>query len=270
MRVVEAVIPVAGLGSRLLPATRAVPKALLPLVDRPLVELVVEGLAGAGIERFVLVAGRDAEAIRRHFDADDAVEVVVQPQQLGLGDAVLQGASAVEGPFVVALGDALVGAQVVVRLIDGYVGAGAEGAVAVEPVPLSLVGRYGVAVPAGGGGGEGQVGPIALAGLVEKPAPATAPSRLAVAGRYVLSPAVIETLRATPPGRDGEVQLTDALDRHCRGSGVVVAVPLLPGERRIDVGDPEGYASAFVERALGDPRFGAQLRERIGGGDATG
>jgi UTP--glucose-1-phosphate uridylyltransferase len=268
MQVVEAVIPVAGLGSRLLPATRAVPKALLPLVDRPVVELVVEELAAAGIERFVLVAGRDAEAIRRHFEASGAVEVVVQPEPLGLGDAVLHGASAVEGPFVVALGDALVGAQVVARLIDGYVGAGAEAAVAVEPVPLERVEHYGIAVPALELGGR--AGPIPLAGLVEKPAPAAAPSRLAVAGRYVLSGAVIETLRVTPPGRGGEVQLTDALDRHCRDGGVVVAVSLLPGERRIDVGDPEGYASAFVERALADARFGARLRERFGGGDKTG
>ena len=263
MSVRDAVIPVAGLGTRMLPATRAVPKALLPLVDRPVVDLIVEELAAAGIERFVLVAGRDADSFRAHFSDREGVEVVLQLEPRGLGDAVARGGEVLEGPFAVAVGDALVDGGLMTRLIDGYVRTGADAAVAVETVPLDQVARYGVVAPAG----DGEL--IRVAGLVEKPEPSAAPSRLAVAGRYVLSPAVVDTLRHTPPGRGGEVRLTDAIDRHCRSGGGVVAVPLAGSERRIDVGEPEGYAAAFVERALADPRFGARLRERFQGGRAN-
>src|SRR4051794_13797773 len=133
-RVTDAVVPVAGLGTRMLPATRAVPKALLPLVDRPGAELVLEELAAAGVERLVLVAGRDADALRRHFDGNDAVEVVVQEEPRGLGHAVVRGAEAVDGAFAVALGDALVDHAVMARLVDGYLRSHAGAAVAVEGV----------------------------------------------------------------------------------------------------------------------------------------
>jgi UTP--glucose-1-phosphate uridylyltransferase len=260
----HAVVPVAGLGTRMLPATRAVPKALLPLVDRPVVELVLEELAAAGIERFVLVAGRDAAAIRAHFADDDAVEVVVQPEPRGLGDAVAWGAEAVDGPVAVAVGDALVGGELMQRLVDAFTRADAAAALAVEPVARDRVGHYGIIAPAGDGD------PIPVAGIVEKPDPADAPSNLAVAGRWVLAAGAAATLRATPPGHGGEVQLTDAIERLCRDGRRVVAVPLAPGERRLDVGDPEGYAGAFVERALADPRFGARLRERMRSDGALG
>jgi UTP--glucose-1-phosphate uridylyltransferase len=252
-----AVVPVAGLGTRMLPATRAVPKALLPLVDRPVIELVLEELAAAGIDRFVLVAGRDAEALRAHFADEAKVTVVVQPQPRGLGDAVAHGAAGLDQPFAVAVGDALVTPAATRRLIDGFDRAGATAAVAVEEVAPERVGQYGIVVPAG------VADPIPLAGLVEKPDPAAAPSRLAIAGRYVLAPAVAAVLRDTPPGRGGEVQLTDAIDRLCRDGATVVAVQLADGERRIDVGEPEGYATAFVERALADPRFGDRVRARV-------
>jgi UTP--glucose-1-phosphate uridylyltransferase len=258
------VVPIAGLGTRMLPATRAVPKALLPLVDRPVVDLVIEELAAAGIERFVLVAGRDAAAVRAHFGDDPAVEVVVQPEPLGLGDAVARGAEAVEGPFAVAVGDALVGGSATERLLDAFTRTGAAAAVAVEAVDRERVGRYGIIAPAGDGD------PIPVAGIVEKPAPAAAPSNLAVAGRWVLSADAARMLASTPPGHGGELQLTDALARLCEDGARVVAVRLAPGERRLDVGDPEGYAGAFVERALADPRFGERLRARLRADGALG
>ena len=241
----------------MLPATRAVPKALLPLVDRPVVELVIEELAAAGIERFVLVAGRDAAAVRTHFAGDPAVEVVVQPEPRGLGDAVARGAEAIDGPFAVAVGDALVDAAATRRLIEAFERSDAVVAMAVEPVDSEHVGRYGIVAPAGDGD------PIPVAGIVEKPTPAEAPSNLAVAGRWVLAARAAEVLASTPPGHGGEVQLTDAIARLCDDGARVVAVPLGPGERRLDLGDPEGYAGAFVERALADPRFGERLRARL-------
>jgi UTP--glucose-1-phosphate uridylyltransferase len=109
-----------------------------------------------------------------------------------------------------------------------------------------------------------------VAGIVEKPAPAAAPSNLAVAGRWVLSAAAARMLASTPPGHGGELQLTDALARLCEDGARVVAVRLAPGERRVDVGDPEGYAGAFVERALADPRFGERLRARLRADGALG
>jgi UTP--glucose-1-phosphate uridylyltransferase len=259
-----AVVPIAGLGTRMLPATRAVPKALLPLVDRPVVELVLEELAAAGLERFVLVAGRDAEAVRTHFAGDPAVDVVVQPEPLGLGDAVARGAAAVDGAFVVAVGDALVSAEAVRRMIDAFEGAAAAAGMVVEAVDPERVGRYGIVAPAG----EGD--PIRVVGIVEKPAPAEAPSNLAVAGRWVLSAGAARELASTRPGHGGELQLTDAIARLCERGEPVLAVALGPGQRRLDVGDPEGYAAAFVERALADPRFGDRLRERLGEGGALG
>jgi UTP--glucose-1-phosphate uridylyltransferase len=249
-----AVVPIAGLGTRMLPATRAVPKALLPLVDRPVVELVIEELTAAGMEHFVLVAGRGAPAVRTHFQDDRAVEVVVQPEPLGLGDAVARGAGVVDGPIAVAVGDALVEGTATRRLIEGFERSGAAVAMAVEAVAPERVGRYGIVAPAGVGD------PIPVAGIVEKPMPAVAPSNLAVAGRWVLSAEAAQSLASTPPDHGGEVQLTDAIARLCEDGARVVAVALQPGERRLDLGDPEGYASAFVERALADPRFGERLR----------
>jgi UTP--glucose-1-phosphate uridylyltransferase len=259
-----AVVPIAGLGTRMLPATRAVPKALLPLVDRPVVELVIDELAAAGIERFVLVAGRDAAAVRAHFEGDPAVEVVVQPEPLGLGDAVRRGAEVADGPILVAVGDALVDGTATKRLIEAFERSGAEAAMAVEAVAPERVGRYGIVAF------SGDRDPITVTGIVEKPEPGTAPSNLAVAGRWALAPGAAELLASTPPGHGGELQLTDAIARLCEAGARVVAVRLGTGERRLDVGDPEGYATAFVERALADPRFGERLRTRLQGDGAPG
>jgi UTP--glucose-1-phosphate uridylyltransferase len=257
----DAVVPIAGLGTRLLPATRAVPKALLPLVDRPVIELVVEELAAAGIERAVLVTGHGGDAVLAHLAGGGTsgleIESMTQPEPLGLGDAVLRGGEAVTGrPFAVALGDALIDGALTRRLLDAFDSSDAVAAVGVQEVPPELVDRYGI-VEADESG--------TVRALVEKPAPDEAPGNLAVAGRYVLAPEALEALRDTTSGRGGEVQLTDGLQRLCAGGTRVVAVRLEPGERRLDVGDAEGYATAFVERALADPRFGARLRARVAG-----
>jgi UTP--glucose-1-phosphate uridylyltransferase len=234
-----------------------VPKGLLPVAGRPVVQHVVDELAACGIERVVLVTGRGRSAFAAHFADERGPEVVCvdQPRPLGLGDAILRAAPLLDGPFVIALGDALLGrgapARVVERLAAAVL-AGASAAVAVEEVAPHDTGRYGIVAPAG----EGD--PFAVAEVVEKPAPEDAPSRLAVAGRYAATPALLDALRAAAPDAGGELQLADALS----ALDHVVGVRLAPGEERLDVGTVPGYCAAFVELALSDPELGPSLRAR--------
>ncbi|HEX5897897.1 MAG TPA: sugar phosphate nucleotidyltransferase [Solirubrobacteraceae bacterium] len=257
MAITTAVVPVAGLATRLRPLSRGVPKGLLPVAGRPVIQHIVDELAACGIERVVLVTGRGRAAFAAHFADSRGPEMacVDQPAPLGLGDAILRAAPLLDGPFVIALGDALLGrgapARVVQRLAAA-VEAGAGAAVAVEEVALEETPRYGIVAPAG----EGD--PLPIAGVVEKPAPDAAPSRLAIAGRYAAMPALLAALRETPRDAGGEVQLSDALS----ALDGVVALRLAPGEERLDVGTVPGYCAAFVEHALSDAELGPDLRAR--------
>jgi UTP--glucose-1-phosphate uridylyltransferase len=256
--ITTAVVPVAGLATRLRPLSLGVPKGLLPVAGRPVVARIVEELAACGIERVVLVTGGSRDGFEAQFAAVARPEIVFaeQPRPLGLGDAVLCAAPQLDGPFAIALGDALLGrgerpARVVERLAAA-VEAGAAVAVAVEEVAAADVSRYGIVVP----GGDGS--PFPIAAVVEKPAQHIAPSRLAVAGRYAATPALLDALRETPPDAGGEIQLADALG----AIDGVVGVRLAPGEERFDVGNVHGYCAAFVEYALSDPELGPALRDR--------
>ena len=256
MAITTAVVPVAGLATRLRPLSRGVPKALLPVAGRPVVQHVVDELAACGVERVVLVTGRGRGAFAAHFAGAGGPEVVCaeQPRPLGLGDAILRAAPQLgDEPFAIALGDALLGRGVPARVIErlaAAVAGGASAALAVEEVAAAETDRYGIVVP----GGDGE--PFPVAGVVEKPAPAEAPSLLAVAGRYVATPALLDALRTAAPDASGELQLADALSALPR----VVAVRLRPGEERFDVGTVPGYCAAFVEHALCDPALGPALR----------
>ncbi|HEX4110719.1 MAG TPA: UTP--glucose-1-phosphate uridylyltransferase [Solirubrobacteraceae bacterium] len=273
MSITDAVIPVAGLGTRLLPATKSQPKEMLPLVDRPVVQRVVEELAAAGVRRVLLVTGRRKRAIEDHFDVDPELEAALpagtvldpraglevyytrQPRPLGLGDALRCAATfAGDRPVVVALGDTVITGEVVRRMIGAQARSGADAVLAVEEVSPDAVSRYGIV----SAGEDGEVSAV-----VEKPDPAHAPGRLAVAARYVLGPAVFAALRDAPPDARGEVQVADALRAVIAGGGRVLAERLVPGERRLDIGSVESYCSAFVELALADPRVGPALRERL-------
>jgi UTP--glucose-1-phosphate uridylyltransferase len=274
--VTDAVIPVAGLGTRLLPATRSQPKEMLPIIDRPVVQYVVEELVRNGISRVLFVTGRRKRAIEDHFDADPELgsSPLIDPRSglqifytrqatpAGLCDAIryADGFSRGDG-VVVALGDAIIesalgerGGDVVSRLIHAYERTGACAAIAVHEVPEDAVSRYGIVV------GVPQDGVIEVESMLEKPEPSTVTSRLAVAARYVLSPKVVQELKATEPDDSGEVQVADAITTLLNRGERVVAVPLLPGERRHDVGTPESYAAAYLRYALRDPRFGTALR----------
>lgn len=280
--IAAAVIPVAGLGTRLLPATKSQPKEMLPVVDVPVVQYVVEELARAGIDRVLFVTGRRKRAIEDHFDLDAELELALdgrgrgsdpsagleiqyvrQPRPRGLGDALRYAEGfAAGGPIVVALGDAIITPArpgIVARLRAAYVRHGADVAVAVEEVDAGLVDRYGIVTPGAQLDGEHV---LEVADLVEKPSIEAAPSRLAVAARYVIGPATFDALRDLPPDPTGEVELADAIRLVIRRGGRVIAVSLGPGERRHDIGTVEGYCTTFVEFALTDPRFGAALRLR--------
>jgi len=276
-KVTDALIPVAGLGTRLLPATRSQPKEMLPVVDKPVVQYVVEELAAAGITRVLFVTGRRKRAIEDHFDADPelrseplldqaaGIQILYtrQARPAGLGDAVRHGRQlAADRGIVVALGDAIIESAaenpeegLVSRLIGAYESEDACAVIAVQEVPEQAVSRYGIVV------GEARAdGLLDVSAVVEKPAPGTVPSRLAVAARYVIGPQVLEELGATAPDATGEVQLADAFSSLLARGERIIAVPLAPGERRHDIGNVQAYATTFLRYALRDPRFGPELR----------
>ncbi len=252
------------------------------MVDKPIVQYVVEELAAAGIERVLFVTGRRKRAIEDHFDYDPELDAAAgragppgaglrllytrQPRPAGLGDALRQADGfAASGPVVVALGDAIIepspsgGPGIVRRLADAYLESGAAAALAVTEVPPAEVERYGIVIP---GGRNDPAGWIDVGEVIEKPSPETVTSRLAVAARYVLGPEVFAALREVAPDPGGEVQLTDALRAVIGAGGRVVAVPLAPGERRHDIGSVSGYCAAFLEHALRHPELGPELRAR--------
>jgi UTP--glucose-1-phosphate uridylyltransferase len=280
--ITDAVIPVAGLGTRLLPATRSQPKEMLPLVDTPVVQYVVEELIAAGVKRILFVTGRRKRAIEDHFDSDPELERAVphavapgggveilytrQPRPCGLGDALRHAEGFAAGnPVIVALGDSIIESPqppppaILTRLISAYEQTGAAAALAVGDVPDELVSRYGIVIP---GRRAGIVDPFEVADMIEKPRPADVVSRTAVMGRYVLGPAVFAALRNTPPDAGGEVQLVDALRAVVGAGEPVLAVPLGHGEQRHDIGTVESYCAAFLRYALCHPTLGDGLRAR--------
>ncbi|MGK2937544.1 MAG: UTP--glucose-1-phosphate uridylyltransferase [Solirubrobacteraceae bacterium] len=270
--IADAVVPVAGLGTRLRPLTRALPKELLPVARAPVIEHVVRELADAGIERVVLVTRRGKQAIVDHLDGlEDLpcdVMAVRQAEPRGLGDAIACARAALpdDVPFAVALGDTLVESnpahpQVMRRLIAAAEDKKADVVIALEHVEGGEISRYGVAAP------EGRVlsgnGAIPLRGLVEKPSPADAPSDLAIASRYVLPFSIFDALARVRPGVGGELQLTDALQLLIDEGARAVGVTLRDGEARHDVGSMESYTAAFLRYALIDPELGPVIREQL-------
>ena len=296
-------VPVAGLGTRMLPATKSQPKEMLPVGKKPIVQYVVEELVRSGIEQILFVTGRNKSSIENHFDFDHELMRTLrengkedliseleyermqahffytrQRRQRGLGDAVLCAERfAGEEPFVVALGDSLIGlhanSSCVRAMISAYQSGttstpsraeaaragspGISGVIAVEEVPHETVSHYGVVRP----DGTGEL--FEITDLVEKPRPEQAPSNLAIAGRYILGPSIFAALRETPPDARGEIQLTDALRiLRCRGERLL-GLRLPPGERRYDIGNFQSYFETFLEFALADPEYAPGLKERL-------
>jgi UTP--glucose-1-phosphate uridylyltransferase len=283
-----AVVPVAGLGKRLLPATKCQPKEMLPVGRKPIVQYVVEELAKSGIRRLLFVTGARKTAIENHFDEDGALIQLLrqsgmedelaeldferqqmeyfytrQRRQLGLGHAVLCAQPLVgQQPFVVALGDSIIGlnaeSNIVGRMIDVFEKDSADVVVAFEEVPRADVQKYGIAKP------RGDVDDVfELERLVEKPDVDSAPSNLAVAARYVFNPVIFDKLRETKPGKGGEIQLTDAIQRMLEDGCKGIGMRLAKGEQRFDIGNFESYFRTFAEFALADPKYGPALREFV-------
>ena len=287
MNIDIAIVPVAGLGTRLLPATKSQPKEMLPVGRKPVVQYVVEELTRVGMKRVLFITGPGKTSIENHFDLDGELVQTLresgkedllaeleyeratvqyfytrQRQLLGLGHAVLCARSFVgDQPFVVALGDSIIGmnaeSDVVRRMIQCYQEKNAAAVIAFEEVAPEDVNDYGIAQP------RTNDELFEIVDLVEKPAPRDAPSNLAIAARYVLSPAVFDALSVTRRGKGGEIQLTDAIRAVIRGGGTAYGVRLRPGERRYDIGNFDSNFEAFVAFALADPKFGPALKRRL-------
>ncbi len=283
-----AVVPVAGQGTRLLPSTKSQPKEMLPVGRKPVVQYVVEELCLSGIRRLLFITGPGKASIENHFDIDGELIAFLretgkeelleeldferqhieycytrQRKQLGLGHAVLCAQPFIGAqPFVVALGDSIIGlhaqSRIVGRMIEEFERGRADAIIALEEVPREQVINYGIAKPRGNSGAV-----FELADVIEKPGVAEAPSNLAVAARYIFAPAIFGFLAETPPGKGGEIQLTDAIRAMIRKGGKVLGMRLAPEERRFDIGNFESYFEAFCEFALADPRYGPGLRDYL-------
>jgi len=277
----KAIIPAAGLGTRFLPVTKAQPKEMLPVVDKPVIQYVVEEAVAAGVSDILMVTGRGKRAIEDHFDrsveleellersgavdrlrqvcaVSDLAEVfyVRQKRPRGLGHAVLCGASHVcNEPFFVLLGDVIVPRNdCLPRLKDVHERFGGS-VLAVTPVEPALVSRYGVIA-----GEEVEPGVWRVTDLVEKPAVNQAPSTLAIFGRYLLTPRVMEILPHVKPGRGDEIQLTDALKELLKTEEIYAVVDEDPG---YDTGNVLAWLEANVALALKSPEHGSALRESL-------
>jgi UTP--glucose-1-phosphate uridylyltransferase len=287
--ITKAVFPVGGLGTRFLPATKAIPKEMLPVVDKPLIQYAVEEAYAAGVREMIFVTGRHKRAIEDHFDTAYELEAeleqankkallelvhsikpddmdcvyVRQPRALGLGHAVLCAERLVgDEPFAVLLADDLMlgrdhasgGPTVLQQMVHAY--EQHQGTVlAVQDVPRSETRRYGVVDV------RGVNEPVAeVFGMVEKPVPEVAPSTLAVAGRYILTPAVFESIRRQPRGAGGEIQLTDGIAALI-GTEKVFAYRY--EGRRYDCGSKQGFLEATIDLALANPELSASVREHM-------
>ena len=287
-RISKAVFPVAGLGTRFLPATKAQPKEMLPVVDKPLIQYAVEEAYEAGIRHMIFVTGRNKRAIEDHFDTAYELETelevsqkndllalvrsikpddmdctyVRQPRSLGLGHAVLCAQSLVgDDAFAVLLADDLMvgedgGPSVLKQMVERFLQVQTS-LLAVQEVPLEHVNRYGIV--AGDDAGDRLT---KVTRMVEKPKPADAPSRMGVAGRYVLTPAVFERIRNQDRGAGGEVQLTDGIAALIQTEGVHA---LQYQGRRYDCGSKQGFLEATVELALKHPEVGPGFRKYLQG-----
>jgi UTP--glucose-1-phosphate uridylyltransferase len=297
MPVDRAVIPVAGLGTRLLPTTKAIPKEMLPAGRLPIIHHVVEELIQAGIRRILFVSSRSKGAIENHFDDYSALMMHLeldgrdvrdvgrfdyrqrgieffftrqqvplgQTKPLGTGDAVAAAESFVgDAPFVVAFGDSIIrtecGDNLLQRMITSHEQHRASCTIGAWEVDAALVGNYGILVPREG---EVEAEDARLADIIEKPAPGITDSRLAVSARYVFGPEIFDQIRAVAPSETGEIYLTEAIRTLIQNGRQVRCVRLRDGETRYDIGNHRSYFRTFIDYALDDPEWGDATAEYV-------
>ncbi|HBC4595002.1 TPA: UTP--glucose-1-phosphate uridylyltransferase GalU [Staphylococcus aureus] len=281
-KIKKAIIPAAGLGTRFLPATKAMPKEMLPILDKPTIQYIIEEAARAGIEDIIIVTGRHKRAIEDHFDSQKELEMVLkekdksellekvqystelanifyvrQKEQKGLGHAISSARQFIGNePFAVLLGDDIVESEVpaVKQLIDVYEETG-HSVIGVQEVPEADTHRYGIIDPLTKNGRQYEVKKF-----VEKPAQGTAPSNLAIMGRYVLTPEIFDYLKTQKEGAGNEIQLTDAIER-MNNDNQVYAYDF-EGER-YDVGEKLGFVKTTIEYALKDDSMREELTRFI-------
>ncbi|HEH3029027.1 TPA: UTP--glucose-1-phosphate uridylyltransferase GalU [Staphylococcus aureus] len=281
-KIKKAIIPAAGLGTRFLPATKAMPKEMLPILDKPTIQYIIEEAARAGIEDIIIVTGRHKRAIEDHFDSQKELEMVLkekgksellekvqystelanifyvrQKEQKGLGHAISSARQFIGNePFAVLLGDDIVESEVpaVKQLIDVYEETG-HSVIGVQEVPEADTHRYGIIDPLTKNGRQYEVKKF-----VEKPAQGTAPSNLAIMGRYVLTPEIFDYLKTQKEGAGNEIQLTDAIE-HMNNDNQVYAYDF-EGER-YDVGEKLGFVKTTIEYALKDDSMREELTRFI-------
>jgi UTP--glucose-1-phosphate uridylyltransferase len=280
--ITKAIFPAAGLGTRFLPATKASPKEMMPLVDKPLIQYVVEEAVSSGIEQVILVTGRGKRAIEDHFDVAFELEedlkakgkhkllsevqrianmvtfcYIRQKKALGLGHAVLTAKRLIgDDAFAVLLGDDIIDAKVpaLKQMMDVYQRYPAT-ILAIQKVPKSQTKNYGII-----GGRKIEDGVYLVTDLIEKPSPEEAPSNLAIIGRYILTPEIFGALEHTPPGKGGEIQLTDGLRL------LMKSLPIYAYEFqgiRHDAGDKLGFLKATVDFGLKNQEFGEEFRDYL-------
>ena len=289
MPVRKVVIPVAGAGTRLLPASRSLPKEMLPVGRKPAVQYVVEEAEAAGLKQILFVTGRQKTSIEDHFDKDVELEHKLrelgrdellqelayqemdvsfwfarQSEPRGLADAVNVARDFVgDEPFVVALGDSIIRSDqpgaLLQRMIAQHESSGAACTIAIEEQPAEMLHHYGV-VAADDPGAE----PLLITDLVEKPPPEQAPSNLTIAGRYVFNPDVFDAIASTATEmHSGMLQLTDSVRVLMQRGQSVHGIRLAHGEARYDIGSFDTYFKAFVDFALADEKYGYRLRQHL-------
>lgn len=293
MQIAKAVIPVAGLGTRLLPTTKAIPKEMLPVGRYPIIQHVVEELIGAGVRHILFVSNRAKVAIENHFD--DYSELMLhlelgrhemqevsrfdyrkrgvdfyftrqqvpmgQTKPLGTGDAVATAENFVDGEsFIVAYGDSIIYSPerepLLRRMLASHQAHASACTIAACEVPQEQVHQYGIVVPRAEEMGKDD---CQIVDLLEKPAPEQTPSRLASSARYIFGPEIFAAIRSVAPSPTGEIFLTDAILRLIEQGDMVRAVKLTTTEKRYDIGNHRTYFKTFIDYALADPEWGPEI-----------
>lgn len=287
--ITKAIIPAAGLGTRMLPLTKAQPKEMLPLAGKPCIQYIVEELAAVGVKQILFITGQKKRAIEDHFDKDmdlnrllsgsgqkellatlDFEDLDVQffytrqSTPTGLGDAVNHARDFVgNDPFIIALGDAVIysGERVplVARMLDQYTKNPGSLVIGTHEVPLESVAKYGIIKPQK----TLRDGLVVIEDVIEKPSPQQTPSNLAFAARYIMPPSLFDALNRTSPGKGGEVQLTDGIRLLLKEGTKGFGVSLTAKETRYDIGNMASYYEAFLDFALMDEKYGYQLRQYL-------